>query len=415
MTGGASFGHYRVVRQIGAGGMGAVYLGEHELIGRRAAIKVLLPELSVHRDNVDRFFHEARATSVVSDPGIVQIYDFGFTDDQIAFIVMEFLDGEPLSARLHRLVALTPADALRITRQVAGSLAATHAAGIVHRDLKPDNLFLVRDREAPGGERAKILDFGVAKLGDDDPANRNITRKGQMIGTPTYMSPEQATGRPVDHRADVYSLGCVLFQMLVGRPPFDAPGLGVIASHLSDRPPTVTEAAPHLPAMLDPIVARCLAKQPAERFASMLELQVACDALLASAVPELAFHRASPQALTTPGILPTTLGHSVGQPMQTFAARRRVGLWIAGAAAAIGVGVALALVTARSGPKLELATPASVVPAAATVAAPPPMPAVVVAAPTIAIDAGIADAPLPAARHVTKAKSSSNDLYEDRN
>jgi serine/threonine protein kinase len=411
VTGGASFGHYRVVRQIGAGGMGAVYLGEHELIGRRAAIKVLLPELSEQRQNVDRFFNEARATSVVSDPGIVQIYDFGFTDDKIAFIVMEFLEGESLSTRLHRLVALTPSEALRITRQVAGSLAATHAAGIVHRDLKPDNLFLVPDREAPGGERAKILDFGVAKLSDADPANRMITRNGQLIGTPTYMSPEQGAGRAVDHRADIYSLGCVLFQMLTGGPPFDVPEMfAVISAHMNDRPPAITEVAPHLPAMLDPIVARCLAKQPGDRFGSMRELQAACDALLASAVPELAVRRASAQAVTIPGPLPTTLGHSVGQPM-AIAPRRRRGLWIGAGAAAVGVGVALAMITARGGPTLELA-PARIAPVAAP-APPPPIPPapVVVTAPVIAIDAGVVDA---APRRVAKPKSST-DLYEDRN
>ncbi|HEY3802305.1 MAG TPA: serine/threonine-protein kinase [Kofleriaceae bacterium] len=425
---GASFGHYRVVRQLGAGGMGAVYLGQHELIGRQAAIKVLLPELSAQRGSVDRFFHEARATSVVSDPGIVQIYDFGFTDEQIAFIVMEYLDGEPLSARLHRLVTLTPSEALRITRQAAGSLAAAHGAGIVHRDLKPDNLFLVRDPEAPGGERTKILDFGVAKLGEDDPANQKITRAGQIMGTPTYMSPEQANGRVVDHRADVYSLGCVLFQMLTGRPPFDIPGTyGVISAHINDRPPNVTEVAPHLPPMLDPIVARCLAKKPADRFASMVELQAACDAILATATPELALQRASgarPVVVASP--MQTTLGHSTGQPfVAPGRPRRRFGMWIAGGAGAVAIGIALAIVTASRGPKL--AAPANVAPAIAPTPAPPPPPPPPVVVPAqapvaISIDAGV---PIDAARPVdappvTKPSKrgakpkAADDLYEDR-
>jgi serine/threonine-protein kinase len=156
---GSSIGPYRVVRKIGAGGMGAVFLGEHTLIGRRAAIKVLLPELSSRRDSVDRFFNEARATTAISDPGIVQVFDFGFTPDKVAYIVMELLEGEQLDVRLARLGALTPTDALRITRQAAGSLGAAHAAGIVHRDLKPENLFMIRDPEALGGERPKILDL----------------------------------------------------------------------------------------------------------------------------------------------------------------------------------------------------------------------------------------------------------------
>ena len=215
--------------------MGAVFLGEHTLIGRHAAIKVLLPELSSKRESVDRFFNEARATTAISDPGIVQVFDFGFTADNTAYIVMELLDGEQLNLRLARLGALAPSDALRITRQVAGSLGAAHAAGIVHRDLKPENLFMIRDPEAPGGERPKILDFGIAKLGDDVP-DRIRTRTGAVMGTPVYMSPEQCNGAAsVDHRADIYSLGCVLFHLLTGRPPFDLPGVGaIISAHLRE-------------------------------------------------------------------------------------------------------------------------------------------------------------------------------------
>ena len=427
MSGAATFGPYRVVRQLGAGGMGAVYLGEHTLIGRHAAIKVLLPELSANRKNVDRFFHEARATSIVSDPGIVQIFDFGFTAEQIAFIVMEYLDGESVAARLHRLVTFTPAEALRITRQVASSLAAAHAAGIVHRDLKPDNLFLVRDPEAPGGERAKILDFGIAKLGDDDPANRGITKTGQVIGTPVFMSPEQAAGHAVDFRADIYSLGCVLFQMLTGRPPFDVHGMyAVIAAHIGERPPNVTEVAPHLPPMLDPLVARCLAKKPGDRFQSMVELQAACDAILATATPELAIQRASQTPyVVVASPMQTTLGHSTGQPFVAPSSRRRMGLWIAGGTAAVAIGISLAVITASRGPKLDV--PASVAPAAAPTPPPPPPPVAAVAQPpvAIAIDAGVpVDAPPPAQtitapvdhakpKRTAKPKAS-DDLYEDR-
>jgi serine/threonine-protein kinase len=404
-----------VVRQLGAGGMGAVYLGEHALIGRHAAIKVLLPELSANRKNVDRFFHEARATSIVSDPGIVQIFDFGFTADDIAFIVMEYLDGESVAARLHRLVTLTPAEALRITRQVASSLGAAHAAGIVHRDLKPDNLFLVRDPEAPGGERAKILDFGIAKLGDDDPANRNVTKTGQVIGTPVFMSPEQASGQTVDFRADIYSLGCVLFQMLTGRPVFDLPSMyAIISAHLRDEPPTVTQIAPHLPAELDPIVARCLAKRPSDRYGSMLELQAACDALLASSAPTLQrAHTAQPK----PSFAHTTLGSSTGQRLPSFAPpRRRLVWWLAGSALAIGAGVGLAVVTASGGPRV-IVEPAQ---AARSITMPvqarplPPPPPTPAATPP-AIDAGVPDAaPAPAVHRVVKPKPAANELYDDR-
>ena len=147
----SSFGPYRVVRKLGEGGMGVVYLGEHSLIGRRAAIKVLHRERGAQRENVERFFNEARATSAVEDPGIVHIYDFGITANDTAFLVMEYLDGESLSMRLRKRGPLSSYDAVRITRQIASSLAAAHAANIVHRDLKPENLFMVRDGEALAG------------------------------------------------------------------------------------------------------------------------------------------------------------------------------------------------------------------------------------------------------------------------
>jgi serine/threonine protein kinase len=428
------FGPYRVVRQIGAGGMGAVYLGQHELIGRFAAIKVLLPELSAQKKSVDRFFNEARATSAVSDPGIVQIYDFGFTPEQIAYIVMEFLEGESLDKRLTRVQSLPTADALRITRQVAGSLAAAHAAGIVHRDLKPDNLFMVRDSEA-GGERAKILDFGIAKLSDDD-AKRMVTRTGQVIGTPVYMSPEQCGGSPtVDHRADIYSLGCVLFQMLSGRPPFDVAGMyAVISAHLRDTAPSISEVAPHVPPEVNAILVRCLAKKPADRFANRTELQHACDELLAGSHEYLALSRPpSTSDATWPlrAANQTTLGQSVGEPLAPRTDGKRIAVWIGSAALAIGIGVAIALVTVHTGRRVDIAP-------AAIVASPPPVeraalvPADAAAVPADAtavlpmipaiapVDATVVS---PTATHVhdaprppkSKTTEPPDDMYDDRN
>jgi serine/threonine-protein kinase len=360
---GASIGPYRVVRKIGEGGMGTVFLGEHTLLGRHAAIKVLLPELSSKRESVDRFFNEARATTVISDPGIVQVFDFGFTADKTAYIVMELLEGEQLNLRLQRLGALAPSDALRITRQVAGSLGAAHAAGIVHRDLKPDNLFMIRDPEAPGGERPKILDFGIAKLGDSVP-DRLKTRTGAVLGTPVYMSPEQCNGAAsVDHRADVYSLGCVLFHLLTGRPPFDLPGIGaIISAHLREPAPAPSTVMP-LPAEIDDLVLRCLAKRPDDRFQTMLEVQHACDAVLAritaSGAPTLAMPSAS-----MPIVVPrtqhdaprTTLSTSAGQPSVVLP-RRRLGLWLVVAALAGGTGSAIAFFTARSSARQATAEP----------------------------------------------------------
>jgi serine/threonine protein kinase len=265
-------GQYRIVRKIGAGGMGLVFLGEHTLLGRRAAIKTLLPTVSANREILERFFNEARATSAISDPGVIQIFDFGYHVDGTAYIVMELLEGEALSARIARLGRLSPACALRLARQIAGSLAAAHACGIVHRDLKPENIFLICDAEAQGGERTKILDFGICKVGAGDPA---LTQSGAMIGTPAYMSPEQCRGAAdVDHRADIYAFGCLVFHMLTGRPPFVGDMAGeLIVAHLEEEPPAPSVYVPDLPRAIDAVVLRCLAKSADDRYQSMTELQ----------------------------------------------------------------------------------------------------------------------------------------------
>jgi serine/threonine protein kinase len=275
-------GQYKIVRTLGAGGMGTVYLGEHLLLGRRAAIKTLLPSLSSHREIVDRFFNEARAISAISDPGVVQVFDFGYHVDGTAFIVMEFLEGESLSARLERLTKLPLVDALRLARQLSSSLAAAHDRDIIHRDLKPGNVFVIRDPEVPGGERTKILDFGICKLGDPECAT--TTQTGTMLGTPVYMSPEQCRGAGrVDHRSDIYSVGCVLFHMIAGRPPFDCESVGdYIASHIKDDAPVPSSVAPELPPAVDALLTRCLAKDPDDRFPSMAELQQAIEQVLAN-------------------------------------------------------------------------------------------------------------------------------------
>jgi serine/threonine protein kinase len=293
-------GQYKILRTLGAGGMGTVHLGEHVLLGRRAAIKTLLSSLSSHREIVDRFFNEARAISAISDPGVVSIFDFGYHVDGTAYIVMEFLAGESLAARLDRQGKLSVVDALRLARQLSSSLGAAHTRGIVHRDLKPGNVFLVRDPEVQGGERTKILDFGICKLGEPDGVM--TTQTGTMLGTPVYMSPEQCRGAGrVDHRADIYSLGCVLFHMLTGRPPFDCDSVGeYIAAHLKEPPPAATAIVPELPPALDTLMARCLAKRPDDRFQSMAELQAAIEQVLASASDGDAVVPLVPKQVTTP-------------------------------------------------------------------------------------------------------------------
>ena len=265
-------GSYRIIGKLGKGGMGAVYLAEHTLIGRQAAIKTLLPQFCNQPAIVRRFFNEAKATTAVKHPGIVEIHDFGLQDDGTAFIAMEYLEGETLKARMRRLGRLPTGQAVEIIRQTASALAAAHSKGIIHRDLKPDNIFIVPDPEIT--ERMKILDFGIAKLMEGEDAGSHRTGTGTIMGTPSYMSPEQCRGAgKVDLRADLYSLGCILFEMLCGQPPFVREGSGaVLGAHMYEPPPPPSSLEPAIAPALEAFILRLLAKEPAARFATATEL-----------------------------------------------------------------------------------------------------------------------------------------------
>ena len=344
--------------------MGAVYLAEHTLLGRRAAVKVLQPNLSSNQDIVQRFFNEARAATAIADPGIVQIFDFGYHTDGSAYIVMEFLEGEALDARLKRFGRLAPEDALRILRQVAASLHAAHGRGIVHRDLKPENIFLVPDREVAGGERAKILDFGIAKL-SNNADSKVKTHTAAIMGTPMYMSPEQCRGAGhVDHRSDLYSLGCVLYHLVVGRVPFDGEGIGeIIAAHMMSAPPVPSQQAPGIPPGVDQLILRLLAKRPEERFANAGELAEACGALLGGsgtlppsltpiAATVMAPGTAPPGMITGAPSLTTLSGSATAAPVGGTVApapKKRGGLIAVGALAAIGAAVAAVVLLGGGG------------------------------------------------------------------
>ncbi len=258
--------------------MGEVYLAEHVHMGRKAAIKVLLPELSSKADVVARFFNEARATGLLKHPGIVEILDCDVHPSGRAYIVMEYLPGESLGEYLGRVGSFEkcPAVGAAIAGQIAGALAVAHEKGIIHRDLKPDNVLLT---PAAGGGTptrvtVKILDFGIAKLVGDDTGTMRQTRTGSLLGTPLYMSPEQCRGAGrVDHRTDIYSLGCILFESMAGRPPFIREGVGdLIVAHVSQQPAELAELIPSVSPVLSQLVKRMLAKDPAQRPPSMVDV-----------------------------------------------------------------------------------------------------------------------------------------------
>ncbi|MBN8617099.1 MAG: protein kinase, partial [Deltaproteobacteria bacterium] len=257
---------YRVERALGAGGVGAVFEAVQVRTGRRYAVKVLLPEIAMREGAAKRFRREAEALAAVGHSGIVQIHDFDTEDDGTQFLVMDLLEGEDLATRIAREGALDLPLALRVLEEIGAALGAAHELGIVHRDLKPANVFLSR---RPGAaERATILDFGLAK--NLAGPSVHLTATGVGLGTPLYMSPEQARGEDVDLRTDVYALGCILFEMLTGNAPFTGATISiVIAKILTEEPPLVSSLAKRpTPPALDQVVRTALAKSASDRYPS---------------------------------------------------------------------------------------------------------------------------------------------------
>jgi serine/threonine-protein kinase len=399
-------GSYRIIGPLGTGGMGTVYCAEHALIGKPAAVKVLLPQYGRDRSIVARFFNEARAVSAIDHPGIVRLYDFGYMDDGSAYIVMELLRGETLAGRIASRGRLTEAEAVAIVRGIAGALGAVHARGIVHRDIKPDNVFLVPDLETTSGERIKVLDFGIAKL-TDEPGTLNQTSTNTMLGTPLYMSPEQCRGAGhVDQRADLYALGCVAFEMLAGVPPFLGEGAGeVIAAHLHIDPPALRTLAPEVSAHTERVVAALLAKraddrpQTAHDLLRMLQPDAAPPASISAAQVTIRMTGADshPAITTTPAsatpvtirmagadshpAITTTLGSAAASVVMPPAPRRSRPLVIAAAAVVALAAAAIVLVVSVRGRPESAAR--SLAPSSAIDAlAPPPPPATADAAPS---------------------------------
>ena len=270
---GERFGSFRAVAKIGEGAIGEVFLAEHQRIERRVAIKVLMPERTQDPATVSRLFVEARATSLIRHPGIVEIYDCDVHRNGRAYIVMEHLEGETLGQRLRRVKTLPWPTACRITRHVADAIGAAHAKKIIHRDLKPENVFLLSTADWPAPGEVKVLDFGLAKLLAGNLIGAPGTAAGSVIGSPAFMSPEQCIGAEADHRSDVYSLGCVLFEMIAGTLPFAAgSNRELLIAHRFKAPPSLSVAAPQVPDWLGALVARMLAKDPRRRPQSITEV-----------------------------------------------------------------------------------------------------------------------------------------------
>jgi serine/threonine-protein kinase len=264
-------GQYTLKQKLGQGGMGEVWLAEHALLKRPCAVKFIRPDLAAHPATAARFAREVQAVTGLTHANTVRVYDYGRADDGSFYYVMEYLDGPTLEQLVREAGPLPPGRAVYLLRQVCQALVEAHAAGLVHRDLKPGNVIVA----ALGGQRdvAKLLDFGLVQDLSADAADR-LTRTGTVLGTPAYMSPEQAAGESaLDSRSDVYSLGATAFFALGGRPPFQGKSLGqLLAAHRSEPPPPLTEIRPDVPADLAVVVARCLAKEPRERFPSAADL-----------------------------------------------------------------------------------------------------------------------------------------------
>jgi eukaryotic-like serine/threonine-protein kinase len=264
-------GRYLVETVIGEGGMGVIYQCRHRIIGKKLAIKIIRREVARAPETPKRFLIEARAASAIGSEHIIHVSDFGRLPDGAAYLVMEFLEGASLAQVIQSRTPMPIRRVVSIGIQLAEGLSAAHQAGIVHRDLKPENIFLVRRHD--DRDFVKILDFGVAQMSLDGA--RKLTRAGCIVGTPHYMSPEQAGGERVDPRGDIYSLGIILYELICGRVPFDGENYrSILSQHLLDEPAPFELVAPWLevPALLEQIVRRCLAKQPSQRFESMAEL-----------------------------------------------------------------------------------------------------------------------------------------------
>jgi serine/threonine protein kinase len=359
---------YHVLKVVGEGGMGRIYLAEHVRMNRQCALKVMRPTLVHDADSAARFGREASNAARIIHPNVAAVFDYGETEG-LVYLVMEYVEGEPLGEILQRDGALKPQRAVEIAKQVADALTAAHELGIVHRDLKPDNIIVTKSKS--GREVPKVVDFGIAKAIAESP-DRRLTETGLVIGTPEFMSPEQLVGDAADARSDIYSLGCIFYLMLVGSPAADAPTRdAMLKRRLNELPPHPSNAKNGLPAELDAIVVKMLAISPADRFQTAAELRAALDQVRlpydpdvpittsgATAVPmrpSLDPSKAPTVEMTAPFPLPSWAPSWMRRPTVHRAAR--TALTVAGVALVGGAVVGAALTIAMRGERAATQPP----------------------------------------------------------
>jgi predicted Ser/Thr protein kinase len=346
---------YHVLKVVGEGGMGRIYLAEHVRMNRQCALKVMRPTLVHDADSAARFGREASNAARIIHPNVAAVFDYGETEG-LVYLVMEYVDGDPLGDILQRGGALKPQRALEIAKQVTDALTAAHELGIVHRDLKPDNIIVTKSKS--GREVPKVVDFGIAKAIAESP-DRRLTETGLVIGTPEFMSPEQLIGDPADARSDIYSLGCIFYLMLVGSPAADAPTRdAMLKRRLNELPPHPSNAKNDLPPELDAIVVKMLAISPADRYQTAAELRAALDQVRLAPDPDVVMTTSGATAVPprpsvdpskaptveVPLPLPAWMPTWMGRPTVRRAARTALG--VAGVALIGGAAVGAALTMA---------------------------------------------------------------------
>jgi serine/threonine protein kinase len=375
---GQTLGTYRLAELLGKGGMGYVYRAEHVKLGREVALKLLRSDYARRRDAVLRFFQEAKTVNRVRHRNIVDVTDFVELDDGTTFIIMEFLRGQSLGRWARTGVDLPRA--LAVLVQICDGLGAAHAVGVIHRDLKPDNVIVVPTSD--GAELVKLLDFGVAKLVNREDEDVGFqTAAGSVIGTPAYMSPEQAGGMVIDHRSDIYSLGAIMYELFCGQPMFRGRSFGeYVRKHLTEIPvlPHQTQGGANIDHRLEQLIMRCLAKDPNERFGHILELRDGLLYMLSGIetqppqpvvmpTQQLGMGQLPPHMLPLPPPMITTMptpqsdaavsahishnSHNYGQftPVPTEPAKSAMWPWIVGGATAVALGIGGATWYARRG------------------------------------------------------------------